>query len=150
MKIMKSKRIIRKSTLYRYSLALALMISPVAAESSKDLFNGRSLDGWEGDPQIWRVENGAITAEIKEGETLRNNSFLYQKDQFADFILELDFQISGGPSANSGIQFRSRKEPDGHAAGYQADIDQGETWLGRIYDEHGRKLIAERGVQTTS
>lgn len=148
MKIMKSARIVRKSTLYRYALVLALMISPAAAESSKDLFNGRSLDGWEGDPQIWRVENGAITAEIKEGETLRNNSFLYHKDQFADFILELDFQISGGPSANSGIQFRSRKEPDGHAAGYQADIDQGETWLGRIYDEHGRKLIAERGVRT--
>jgi putative membrane-bound dehydrogenase-like protein len=144
----KNTQISRKVAMFRHILLSALMVSPAAAESFKPLFDGSSLDGWEGDPQIWRVENGAIAAQIKQGDTLKNNNFLYHKEQFGDFILELDFQISGDPSANSGIQFRSRKQPDGHAAGYQADIDQGKTWLGSIYDEHGRKLIAERGVRT--
>lgn len=79
---------------------------------------------------------------------MAKNSFLYHKELFADFILELEFQISGVPSANSGIQFRSRKQADGYAAGYQADMDQGAEWLGRINEEHGRKLISERGVRT--
>lgn len=135
--------------MFRFPLALALMLSSLAAESPAPLFNGTSLDGWEGDAAIWRVENGAITAEIKEGQTLEKNSFLYHKEPVADFILELDFQISGDPSANSGIQFRSRKQADGHAAGYQADMDQGAEWLGSIYDEHGRKLISARGVRTS-
>lgn len=95
----------------------------------------------EGDAEIWRGENSAIPAETKEGETMAKNSFLYHKELFADFILELEFQISGVPSANSGIQFRARKQADGYAAGYQADMDQGAEWLGRINEEHGRKLI---------
>lgn len=147
-KLVSSSGIVSIFMMLRHTLTFALMLSTVAAESSSPLFNGRSLDGWEGDAGIWHVENGAITAEIKEGEALAKNSFLYHKEVFADFILELDFQISGDPSANSGIQFRSRKEADGHAAGYQADMDQGAEWLGRIYDEHGRKLISERGVRT--
>ena len=45
------------------------------------------------------------------------------------------------------MQFRSQRLPDGHAAGYQADIDLGAKWLGCIYDEHGRGVLGERGVR---
>ncbi|HEY1110214.1 MAG TPA: PVC-type heme-binding CxxCH protein, partial [Opitutaceae bacterium] len=62
-----------------------------------------------------------------------------------DFELTLEYRLSGKPSANSGIQFRSEKRPDGSAAGYQADLDGGGTYLGRLYDQQGRALLVERG-----
>jgi hypothetical protein len=111
------------------------------------LFNGRSLDGWQGTPGVWRIEDGAITAVIPEGGRLPRNEFLYWKDEVGDFELSLEFRLSGHPSANSGIQFRSQREADGHAKGYQADIDLGAKWLGCIYDEHGRAMLAERGTR---
>lgn len=130
----------------RFSLLLALSTS-LAAADSQALFNGRTLEGWDGNPAAWRVEDGAITGEIKAGEKLAKNEFLYWRGEAGDFELTLEFRLSGVPSANSGIQFRSRRLPDGHATGYQADMDLGPTWLGRIYEEHGRALLAERGVR---
>jgi putative membrane-bound dehydrogenase-like protein len=109
------------------------------------IFDGRSFAGWEhGDPH-WRIEGGAITGEIAGGEELRENLFLLWQGEVHDFELRLKFRVTGHPSANSGVQFRSRALPGGGVAGYQADIDDGAVWLGRIYDEHGRGLVGERG-----
>jgi hypothetical protein len=116
-----------------------------ATPAPQAIFDGRSLAGWEGSAQSWRVADGALTGEIPAGARLAKNEFLYWQGEVADFELTAEFRLSGDPSANSGIQFRARKLPDGHAAGYQADLDQGATWLGRIYDEDGRKLLVERG-----
>src|SRR5436190_16006983 len=41
------------------------------------IFDGRTLDGWDGNPQIWRVEDGAITGEIRAGASLAKNEFIY-------------------------------------------------------------------------
>ncbi|MFM8618781.1 MAG: PVC-type heme-binding CxxCH protein [Opitutaceae bacterium] len=124
---------------------LAAACSLSAAPAPRALFDGRSLDGWQGDARSWRVEDGAITGSIAAGEKLAKNEFLYWRGEVADFELSAEFRLAGDASANSGIQFRSRRLPDGHAAGYQADLDLGKTWLGRIYDEHGRALLVERG-----
>ena len=113
------------------------------------IFDGRSLNGWTGDTRYWRVEDGAIIGEIRAGETLRRNQFIFYDKEVHDFELELEYRISGDPSANSGIQFRSQPVADGGAAGYQADLDDGATWLGRIYDEHGRELLVERGTRVS-
>ena len=39
---------------------------PVAGDEPgfASIFDGRSLDGWEGNPACWRVENGALVGEI--------------------------------------------------------------------------------------
>ena len=124
---------------------LAAACSLPAAPAPRALFDGRTLEGWEGSPASWRVEDGAITGSIAAGEKLAKNEFLYWRGEVADFELSAEFRLTGDASANSGIQFRSRRLPDGHAAGYQADLDQGKTWLGRIYDEHGRALLVDRG-----
>jgi putative membrane-bound dehydrogenase-like protein len=107
----------------------------------------RPLAKWSGGSNRWRIEADTITAEIPAGETLGHNEFLWWDGTVGDFDLSLEYRIDGDPSANSGIQFRSERLPDGHAQGYQADLDQGQTWLGRIYDEHGRGLLVERGVR---
>ena len=129
-------------------LALIFSLPLLNAQNPLSLFDGKTLDQWEGDPKIWRIEDNAIIASIPEGETLKKNEFLYWKGEVSDFDLKLKYRITGGPTANSGIQIRSQKDASGHAAGYQCDLDDGKLWLGRIYDEHGRGLIAERGALT--
>ena len=41
------------------------LLSPAtwADEPGVPLFNGTSLDGWEGKPEFWRAENGVIVGE---------------------------------------------------------------------------------------
>lgn len=141
------------------AIAVAFLVpwatAPAPAEATGDgaafvpLFDGRSFAGWEHDDSHWRVEGGAIVGEIPDGEVLRRNLFLFHEGVFHDFELRLAFRITGDPSANSGVQVRSQRTPEGDAAGYQADLDDGAVWAGRIYDEHGRGLVAERGADTT-
>lgn len=132
-------------------LALGLAASPTFAASPAptSIFDGRTFAGWEGNRELWRIEDGALTGEIRAGQRLATNEFLYWTGEAHDFELELEFRISGNDAANSGIQFRSRRRDDGHAEGYQADLDAGMTWLGRIYDEHGRGLLVERGARVS-
>jgi putative membrane-bound dehydrogenase-like protein len=120
-----------------------------AATPAAALFNGTSLDGWSGTPGMWRVEDGAITGEIKDGAKLDRNEWIYWKDEVHDFELTLEYKITGGPSANSGIQIRCQRDAKGTASGLQCDLDQGAVWLGRIYDEHGRALVMERGTRVS-
>ncbi|MBL9187675.1 MAG: DUF1080 domain-containing protein [Opitutaceae bacterium] len=130
------------------ALLLSFVIALVparAASASRPLFDGRTLAGWEGNTTLWRVEDGAITGEIAAGATLAKNEFLYWQGEVADFELTAEFRISGPADANSGIQFRSERLPDGAAKGYQADIDLGARYLGNIHDEKGRSILAPRG-----
>ena len=126
--------------------ALLIPALPLCAES---IFDGKSFDHWSGKAEHWRVEDGAITGEIPDGQTLKGNEWISWDGEVHDFDLTVEFRISGGPSANSGIQYRCQMSPQGHASGYQADLDQGAVWLGRIYDEHGRALLVERGARVS-
>ena len=119
------------------------------ASEVQSLFDGETLNGWEGNEEHWRVEDGAIVGEIPDGERLQKNEFLYWEGEAGDFELTLEFRLTGGPAANSGIQYRSERLADGHAKGHQADLDNGAVWLGRIYDEHGRALLLERGTRVS-
>ena len=49
--------------------ALAQAEPPAAdAEGFRPLFDGNTLEGWDGDPRFWRVEDGCIT-----GQTTKEN-----------------------------------------------------------------------------
>lgn len=129
-------------------LPFAVPLMTAAADSTPApvvLFDGKTLTGWEGNTAHWTVQDGAITGEIPDGQKLGKNEFIWWNGEVADFDLTLEYRITGHPSANSGIQYRSEREANGHGKGYQADLDHGDTWLGRIYDEHGRALLTERG-----
>ncbi len=115
------------------------------------LFDGRSFEGWSApDMSYWTVEEGAITATASEENPCKKNQFLvWQGGEPSDFTLKLEFRLDGGPKANSGVQVRSQLDETGHAVGYQVDISQPTApWLGAIYDEHGRKMLAARGDAT--
>jgi hypothetical protein len=111
------------------------------------LFNGKNLAGWDGDPRLWSVKDGAIRGETSAENAAKGNTFLILKDRkFGDFDLRLTFRLGG--SNNSGIQYRSRHITEGKVnnqwvvRGYQHEI-RNETKLpsvsGFIYDEGGKR-----------
>ncbi len=134
----------------RFVVASVLVFSgfaQAAAPAPRAIFDGKSLAGWEGNSGAWRVEDGAITGEIAAGAKLAKNEFLYWQGEVADFELTAEFRLSGPADANSGIQFRSERLPDGAAKGYQADIDLGARYFGNIHEERGRSVLAPRGTR---
>ena len=101
------------------------------------LFNGKDLSGWDGEPGLWSVKDAAIVGS-SDHHTVRHNTFLIYKDEFADFILRADIKLR---NHNSGIQFRSVRKPDWVVTGYQADaseVDEAKSAWGNLYDEQGR------------
>lgn len=125
--------------LSRLLLPLLLLAGAAGAEPVS-LFDGKTLDGWDCDPAMWRVENGVITGGSTT-EKIRQNDFIATRKSFQNFELRLKIKVSGDPKTgllNSGIQIRSVR--DGKAmAGYQ--IDCGAGWFGKIYDEHRRNKV---------
>jgi len=109
------------------------------------IFDGKSLDGWDGNPQVWSVEDGAITGRTTAEHPIKGNTFLvWRKEKVGDFELRLKFRIDGG---NSGIQYRSREIARWVIGGYQADFDAARQWTGILYEERGRGVLAHRGTR---
>ncbi len=142
----------RRQVLSRAGVLAALTFAPsVPAAGEQSLFDGKTLTGWRAkDPSYWSVEDGAIVGRSTPDHPCTRNQFLeWTGGPLSDFELTLEFQLLGGPEANSGIQIRSKIHPDGAAEGYQADIDRTGKYLGGLYDEHTpRGFLAQRGEQT--
>jgi len=116
------------------ALLLLCSLAVFAEEGFRPLFNGRNLDGWDGDPRLWSVHNGMIVGST-ERATLLQNSFLISKQSFANFILRVECKLR---NHNSGVQFRSEALADWVVRGYQADMAEDNYW-GNIYDERGTR-----------
>ena len=103
------------------------------------LFDGKTFDGWEGNLQAFRIEDGAIVGGNLQSKIPRNE-FLCTTKTFADFELRLGVKLLGGDGANAGIQFRTTRIPNHHeVVGYQADMGTG--WWGALYDESRRNKV---------
>lgn len=113
------------------------------------IFDGTTLNGWEGDPTFWRVEGGAITGQTTPEKVLKQNTFIiWRAGATRDFELKLEFKMTGG---NSGVQYRSVALTDVGKyvlKGYQADMDAKAMFTGMLYEERGRGFLAERGRVT--
>ncbi len=70
------------------------------------IFDGVSLKGWDGDPAIWHVENGAIVGEHTKEKPLGNTYIAYRGFEAKDFDLKLEIKVELG--GGSGIQYRSK------------------------------------------
>jgi hypothetical protein len=128
-------------------LALALTTVSVA-DDGKSLFDGKSLDGWKGNPEIWSVKDGAITATVADKQLKFNTFLIWQGGNVSDFELTCKYKMVGN---NSGIQYRS-KVMDAEkfiVGGYQADIDASLKFSGINYEEKGRGILAQRGERAT-
>jgi hypothetical protein len=130
------------------ALARAESINTLTPQEKKEgftlLFNGKNLDGWEGDPVRWSVQNGIIVGS-SDGHPFKVNTFLIHKGTYKNFVLRADLKLR---NHNSGIQFRSEQLPgDGWMVrGYQADaseVDDAKSAWGNLYEERlrGRNVM---------
>ena len=125
---------------------------PVATNDESgfvQIFDGKSLAGWEGDTNYWRVEDGALVGEVTPANLLKVNSFIvWRGGETRDFELKVEYRISA--KGNSGINYRSVMVTNGPWAmrGYQADIDGRNQYTGQNYEEKGRTFLAMRGQVT--
>jgi hypothetical protein len=107
-------------------------------EGFVSLFDGQTFRGWEGNRDVFRIEDGAIVGwNLKE--RIPRNEFLCTEKEFGDFELRLQFKLIG-QGVNAGVQIRSQRVPNHHEMiGYQADL--GEGWWGCLYDESRRRKV---------
>src|SRR5205814_1281297 len=55
----------------------------------ESIFDGKTLKGWDGDPQFWRVEDGVIIGESTAEKPVKINTFLiWRGGQPKDFELK--------------------------------------------------------------
>ena len=124
----------------RHLPLLAFLLTTSAFAQPVSLFDGKTLDGWDFDPAMWRVEDGVITGGSTT-EKIKKNDFISTKKSYQNFELKLKIKVSGDPKTgmlNSGIQIRSVREGSA-MSGYQVDCGAG--WFGKIYDEHRRNKV---------
>jgi len=135
------------------ALACAQISDKEKTEGFISIFNGKDLTDWEGNPALWRVENGAIVGETTaEGPAkLTYNQFIVWKGgEVEDFVIRFDIKLT--KEGNSGMQYRSWMNPDAtkpfSVSGYQADFDGVHTHSGILYGEGFRGILCQRGQET--
>ena len=134
-------------------------MAPPETGETEMLFNGKDLAGWDGDPRLWSVKDGAIRGETTTANPARGNTFLIWTGGTAkDFELRLSFRCNA--ANNSGIQYRSKRldaKPDAanrwRVRGYQHEIRNQRKLpnvSGFLYDEGGKRgrmcLAGEKAV----
>jgi len=133
------------------SILFLSLLSTLAHAGTQTLFNGKDLTGWEGNPDLWSVKDGAITGTTTAEKPAAANTFLIWKGgDVSDFKLTLKYKMAPGDDkkfVNSGIQYRSKIVDAANwvVAGYQGDFEYGSTYSGILYEEKGRGILAQRG-----
>jgi hypothetical protein len=134
--------------MHRLSIALALLalFSAVANAQERQLFNGKDLTGWDGNPESWSVKDGTITGVTTDEKPLPYNQFLiWRGGKVKNFEVTAKIRQSGN---NSGIQYRSQELKDvgpWSIGGYQCDIHPDQRNNAMLYDERGRGIVAQNG-----
>jgi len=126
----------------------------------QSMFDGATLKGWDGSPDVWRVENGAIIGESSPEKPAGTTYVIWQGGEPKNFELKAEIKLEGN-NANSGIQYRSARVVPGqiqggptpnpkfakwNLKGYQADFDFANRYSGQLYEQGTpRGIIAWRG-----
>jgi len=138
---MRFRSLIISAFLFSLVATLALPLAAADEPGFKPLFDGKTLNGWEGDPRLWKVENGEIVGSTDNVKIEKNTFLIYKDKEFSDFILRAEVKLR---NHNSGIQFRSEALPEFVVRGYQADMAEG-NWWGGVYEEKGTRGVMVNG-----
>ena len=106
--------------------------SAASEEGFVKLFDGKSLDGWQGGKDGYEIVDGAIVCKEKGGGNL------YTEKEYGDFHLKFEFKLT--PGANNGIGIRAPLQGDPAFAGIELQVidDTAERYKGlKEWQRHG-------------
>jgi len=141
-------RFTHRLTLSALAVFLLASLAPLhgAEEGFRSLFNGKDLTSWDGNPELWSVQDGCITGTTTGPEQLPYNQFLiWRGGVLKNFELHAKIKQSGN---NSGIQYRSKELPEvgkWSVGGYQCDVHPATLNNAMVYEERGRGIIVQNG-----
>ena len=126
---------------------LLAALSPLSAQDGfKPIFDGKTLAGWDGNPELWSVEEGALTGKTKGPDHLAYNQFIiWRGGVVKNFELRAKIKCS---ASNSGIQYRSKELAEVGKwviGGYQCDVHPSAAYNGMIYEERARGILVQNG-----
>jgi putative heme-binding domain-containing protein len=126
---------------------LLVALAPLSAQDGfKPIFDGKSLAGWDGNPDLWSVEDGCLTGKTKGPDHLAYNQFLvWRGGVVKNFELRAKIKCS---ASNSGIQYRSKELAEVGKwviGGYQCDVHPSAAYNGMIYEERARGILVQNG-----
>ena len=129
-------------------------------EGWQAIFDGASLKAWDGNTDVWRLENGAIVGTSTPEKPSGTTYIIWKGGEPKNFELKLEMKLEGA-GLNSGVQYRSAITPPAEGCGaqnqnpanatfnlkgYQADFDFVGRYSGQLYEQGtGRGIIAWRG-----
>lgn len=86
------------------------------ADGFETLFNGKNLDGWQGNKTDYYADNGELVVNPKKG----GHGNLFTTKEYSDFIFRFDFQLTQG--ANNGLGIRAPLKGDAAYNGMESQI----------------------------
>ena len=121
-----------------FKIAVLLITSPLGAQESTSIFNGRDLEGWTvHGTELWYVDDGEL---ICESGPDAQYGYLRRNETYTDFDLTLDFRQEA--DGNSGVFFRSTIEGT-TISGWQAEVAPPGLFSGGIYESYGRGWLTQ-------
>jgi HEAT repeat protein len=85
-------------------------------EGFESLFNGRNLDGWQGNKTDYYADNGEMVVNPKRG----GHGNIFTEKEYSDFNFRFEFQLT--PGANNGLGIRAPLEGDAAYVGMELQI----------------------------
>jgi hypothetical protein len=126
-------------------------------EGWTQIFDGKTLKGWDGSPEVWHVEDGVLVGESSPEHPSGTTNIIWRGGQPGNFELKAEMKLEGA-GANGGIQYRSLNVPPPamqalaqkyakwNMRGYQADFDYANKYTGQLYEQGtSRGIVAWRG-----
>ena len=128
--------------LYLYSiitLGIPLLVLPGCVKQDESdefvtLFDGNDISSWTTETGDWRIEDGSLVVKNKGDYLMVNSSYLWTKETYGDFVLELDFKVDheplyglekfdgAGRGGNSGVFIRVENPADPVQTGIEIQV----------------------------
>lgn len=127
--------------LKRFGCFLLIVFLISCGKSEKvSLFNGETLDGWEGSDTIFRVENNTIVGGNLQ-YPIEKSYYLCTDQKYENFELKLEAKFNTSyQEINGGISFRAKRVPNSNEVmGYQADIGYIDTSALTLFSDYTPK-----------
>jgi hypothetical protein len=115
-------------------LILSGCMNKQSGEDFITLFNGDDISAWTTETGDWQIEDGILVLKNKGDYNMENSSYLWTKETYGDYVLELEFKIDHEPlyglekfngkgrGGNSGVFIRVEDRTDPVQTGIEIQV----------------------------